>query len=421
MRKVMMGTLALAAIVWAATAGTLDTAFGTGGTVTDGGADAYYGVAVQSDGKIVAVGQGSDAGENYWRITRFDPDGDVDTAFGTNGHVDLFQLDVTRGAFDVAIDANGKIVATGIGFEEIVSGNGRKQKVETVGGAYVVRLNGDGSLDTGFGDGGKALTALTRPNAMALQSDGKIVVGGYATAGGGGGKGKKGGGGSSSDAFALTRLNTDGSVDTAFGSDGLALDDVSSNDEQIASLAIQSDGKIVVTGGRFLAGADWYLSRYDSSGALDTAFGTDGRVGLGDRSYVAIDSSGRLVVAGDGVSRYSAAGVLDTGFGASGTASLPGAVWAAPVIDANGKILVGTWVLSLNNDEDAVVTRLNSDGTADSGFGSGGDSDAIDFSGNRDFAYALALDGQGRILCCGATTPDGGTVSGEGFLGRFCD
>lgn len=265
--------------------GSLDTAFGTDGKVltdiTAGDQDWINAVAIQSDGKIVAAGQAY-SGSDYYDIAlaRYNTDGSLDTAFGTGGIV--ITHTGNEGLRAVALLSNGKIVAVG--------GN---VDVEFA----LVRYNTDGSLDTAFGTNGIAAKSVSgdggQAYGMALQSDGKMVVAGYANNGGG------------SNDFALVRFNADGTVDTAFGTDGVAIATVGSNGSQAKAVALQSNGKIVAAGSVYDgSNYDLALVRFNANGTLDTAFGSGGKVttavGAEDDNIAAmiIQSDGKIVAAG---------------------------------------------------------------------------------------------------------------------------
>ncbi|WP_187645768.1 DUF11 domain-containing protein [Streptomyces sp. TRM49041] len=228
------------------TDGSLDTTFGTGGTVTthfedDGtgnpwaGDDVAHGVAVQTDGKIVVVGSGAPGVATEFGLARYNTDGSLDTAFGTGGKV---TTDFSSGAvaFGVALQTDGKIVAVGSG----------------LGGFGLARYNIDGSLDTAFGTGGKVTTDFdggATAFGMALQTDGKIVAAGL-------------GGPNDNRDFALARFNSDGSLDTAFGTGGKVTTDFD-GDAAAYGVAVQADGKIIAVGGN---GWDFALARYQGDG-----------------------------------------------------------------------------------------------------------------------------------------------------------
>ncbi|MFF2124983.1 calcium-binding protein [Streptomyces olivochromogenes] len=286
--------------------GSLDASFGSGGeVVTDiaGGQDGAEGAALQPDGKIVVVGTSEvpDGGCCWFTVARYNANGTLDTGFGDGGRVITDFGD--GGAADgraVAVQPDGRIVAAG----------------QSGGRFAVARYDTNGSPDTGFGGTGQVVTSFTEGalgNAMALQPDGRIVVAGYT--------------GSTRMDFALARYNTDGSLDTGFGTGGRVSTDF--GDYEFANgVAVQSDGRIVAAGS---TGSDFALARYNANGSLDAAFGTGGRVrtdfgGTAEQARdVALQSDGRIVAAGVRsadfvVARYNINGSLDTGFGTGGRA-----------------------------------------------------------------------------------------------------
>lgn len=191
-------------------------------------------------------------------------------------------------AYSVAIQSDGKIVVAGYG----VFGSG--------GDFAVVRTNSDGSFDSSFNGTGKVTTpigsSLDQAYSVALQSDGKIVVAGFSL-------------GSNLD-FAVVRYKSDGCLDTSFNGTGIVTTPIGSGDDLGQSVAIQSDGKIVVAGysdgGSPETGTnyDFAVVRYKTDGTLDDSFNGTGKVTtpLGARrdtgSSVAIQSDGKIVVAG---------------------------------------------------------------------------------------------------------------------------
>ncbi|WP_405883438.1 calcium-binding protein [Streptomyces sp. NBC_01384] len=284
--------------------GSLDTSFGSGGeVVTDfsGGEDGAAGAALQPDGKIVVVGTSEipDNGCCWFTVARYNANGTLDTGFGDGGWVRTdFGHDGSSAGEAVAVQPDGRIVAAG----------------ESGGEFAVARYDTDGHLDTTFGGTGKVLTAFAEGaigNDMALQPDGRIVVAGYT--------------GSTRMDFALARYNTDGSLDTGFGTGGRVSTDF--GDYDFANgVAVQSDGRIVAAGS---TDADFALARYNANGSLDAGFGTGGRVttdfgGTAEQAHdVALQPDGRIVAAGVRagdfvVDRYNADGTLDTGFGTGG-------------------------------------------------------------------------------------------------------
>jgi uncharacterized delta-60 repeat protein len=267
-------------------AGDLDTTFdGDGKVTTDFGVNSgrAFSVAIQSDGKIVVAG----GSNSDFALARYNSNGSLDTTFDGDGVVttDFGNSDT---AFSVAIQSDGKIVVAGFSF------NGRN------GDFALARYNSDGGVDYSFGSGGKVATDFSGDYdgafSVAIQRDGKIVVAG----------GSDHNGSIRLHDFALARYDSNGILDPTFGSGGKVTTDFGGNDEGAKSVAIQSDGKIVVAGHSGNVGSNNYfaLTRYESNGSLDTTFDGDGKVttdfGSGfDRAYgVAIQSDGKIVVAG---------------------------------------------------------------------------------------------------------------------------
>ncbi len=185
----------------------------------------------------------------------------------------------------MAIQIDGKIVVAG------QSGNGSNHDFA------VVRYNGDGSLDSSFNGTGKVITPIgngdDNGNSVAIQSDGKIVVAGSSYNG-------------SNHDFAIARYNSDGTLDTSFNGTGKLTTPVGSSDDYGYSVAVQSDGKIVVAGESFVTGSnlDFSVVRYNPNGSLDLSFNGTGKVitdvgGSGDfETSMAIQSDGKIVVVG---------------------------------------------------------------------------------------------------------------------------
>ena len=263
------------AVVRYNTDGSLDTTFGTGGKIltpigTGTLADIAYSVTVQADGKIVVAGQGGGSGSTPdFAVVRYNADGSLDTTFGTGGKI---LTPTSAGSLNdygnsVTVQADGKIVVAGQG--------------ETSGAGddvVVVRYNVDGTLDTGFGTGGKIVTPVGTGtsgdvgNSVKVQADGKIVVAGYGT-----------GSGTGID-FAVVRYNANGTLDTTFGTGGtgkiLTPVGTGTSGDTGTSVMIQADGKIVVAGYGTGSGTgiDVAVVRYNANGSLDTTFGTDGKI-----------------------------------------------------------------------------------------------------------------------------------------------
>ena len=213
--------------------GSLDPSFGSGGRVTTTIGydfriiDSRMGMALQADGKILMVGGTT--------IARFNSDGSLDSSFGTGGQVTWpFNQSGFDTVLDVAVQADGKIVVVGL-----------TRGVQVGSDDFAVaRLNPDGTLDTSFGAGGKVTTdffgSTDQARRVRILPDGKILVAGFDNI-------------EVSPIqfdthFAIARYNTDGSLDTGFGSGGKVDEAAGASFSLARGTAIQSDGKIIVAG-----------------------------------------------------------------------------------------------------------------------------------------------------------------------------
>jgi uncharacterized delta-60 repeat protein len=328
------------------TNGTLDTTFDSDGKVTTAigsGNDVAYSVAIQSDGKIVAAGFGTVSNQDF-ALVRYNTDGSLDTSFDSDGKVTNSIGSSIDYARSVAIQSDGKIVAAGYSR----SGGNNDDFA-------LVRYNTNGTLDTTFDSDGKVTTAIGSgadiAYSVAIQTDGKIVAAGYSNNG-------------SNVDFTLVRYNTDGTLDTTFDSDGKVTTAIGSGTDQARSVAIQSDGKIVAAGftGE-MGGEDVALVRYNTDGSLDTNFGTGGKVttaiGSGiDIAYsVAIQTDGKIVAAGFNYngSNFDFALVRYLGITRAATPSAP------TVTFGNGQATV-TWTKPADNGSTITGYTVTSSG-----------------------------------------------------------
>lgn len=412
-----------------AAAGDLDPSFGTGGKVTTdffGDIDRANALALQSDGKIVVAGTAvnSNTGGDF-ALTRYNSDGSLDMSFGTAGKVTTDFFGFFDEARAVAIQSNGKIVATGVTFSN-----------DSFTDFALARYNIDGSLDSTFGTAGKVTTGFPltdeRANAVVLQGDGKIIVAGVFFRN------------TLSADFVVARYNSDGSLDTTFGTAGKTSTDFLHNADEANALTLQSDGKIVAVGyaSDISLGPQFALARYNSDGSLDTTFGTAGKVITYffinrvrydyEAKAVAIQSDGKIVAAGFilspsfgpffALARYNGDGSLDATFGLRGTiptniVGIFGGEANAVTIQGNGKIVAAGFKGTFGPlDLDFELARYNSDGSLDTTFGIGGIV-ATDFSGGFDEANAVAIQSDGKIVAAGFA---GNTGTGIDFaLARY--
>ncbi|QIS09599.1 hypothetical protein [Nocardia arthritidis] len=269
--------------------GNPDTGFGAGGKVrTDLGTPADRGnaLALQPDGRIVVAGSSRDPvqGDNF-ALVRYTPDGKPDPSFGDGGRVSTDFGGKSDVAAAVTVLSDGRILAVGT-----------TQGATSGDDIALARYTPDGKLDTGFGTDGKVSTDLgtqaDRGNAVAVQTDGRIIVAGSTQDPAHG------------DDFAVLRYTPDGKLDPGFGDAGKATTDFGGKSDSARAVAIQADGKIVVVGTSHGAGDNIAIARYTTDGKPDTGFGDNGRVSTdpGGRAEhgngVAIQPDGRIVVAG---------------------------------------------------------------------------------------------------------------------------
>jgi uncharacterized delta-60 repeat protein len=387
--------LALPAGVAQADAGDLDPTFDGDGkrTVNYGGADRAVEVLVQSDSKILVAGHGG-PDENF-TVSRLNPDGSLDTVFGDDGTAvaDFGGIDM---AYAAALQSDGKILVAGTTDSE---------------GMAIARFLPGGALDASFdpggadGDGKKVFGSReqTQISGIVVQPDGRIVVVSSHTV-------------NNNPDFAVTRLKPDGSPDGTSFADA----DFGGQDTPNA-VSLQPNGKIVV------AGVTWSptsprmaVARYDVDGTLDETFGGTGKVAFGAGSEVAakavrVRPDGKIVVAGYGgalydvvVVRLNPDGTFDATFGTGGTSEVAfglfglEAAYAAALLP-DGRIVVAGAVAVSVVDVDFAVARLGPGGALDLTFSADGRT-TVGF-GAGDFANAVAVQADGRIVVAGATQP----------------
>jgi uncharacterized delta-60 repeat protein len=304
--------------------------------------------------------------------------GSLDSCFGAAGKVIATTNNGTgtNGARAVAIQTDGKIVIA-VNADN-PSGSGKD--------FYVSRYNSDGSTDSTFGSGGVARIAMTKtsdeesPQALAIQADGKIIVVGYAAV-----KGNTYG-------FAIARLNSNGSLDTLFGSGGKLLFTFQNNVSAVAeSVTILANGYIVVAG---RSNADFALARLRANGAFDTGFNGTGRVTV------------------------STAISTDTGIGGAYDVTIQN-VTVSGVLQEK-LVAVGIRPRLAGVDRDMAVLRFNPNGSLDSSFGSGGKV-FTNFSGYSDQAKSVVIDANNNIVVAGHTLTDATTDNIRFALVRYTE
>ena len=274
--------------------GSLDQSFGTNGSVstTFGDPTADGGdVLIGNDGKIIVVGEtgaGSYSDLNDFAVARYNSDGSLDQSFGGGGKVTTHFPGVSNTGSRATcgvLQPDGKVVAAGTYVNE-----------GTPNAFALARYNSDGTLDFTFGNSGLVTTRIGWGDALAfgiiLQNNGRIVLAGYSDT-------------TLDHDFTLARYTPDGRLDPGFGNGGIMTTDFSGGSDDIAySIALQGDGKLVVGGhtGEYPA-FDFGLARYTSKGQIDSGFGVNGKVatdfGDEDLGYgLAIQRDGKIVLSG---------------------------------------------------------------------------------------------------------------------------
>ena len=316
--------------------GSLDDSFGSGGKlITDLAFLAVGGIALEPDNDILVAGTvRNGVGDLDFMLARFNPDGSPDASLGPAGSAGNVTASFAPGheeARDLAVQPDGRILVAGHvpgpmgGAENFLVA--RFHEDGSVDTSFGEDRNGDGTPDGSIGtDFGNNANWSGAENlwAMALQPDGKIVLAGETTV-------ATQIGGTGTMDIAMARYTPNGTLDADFSGDGKVVTDLfGGTDEQSFSVALQPDGKIVL-GGEYHNGSDtdYALTRYNTDGSLDDSFDSDGKVTTDFRipyhggSYdsvrdLAIGRGGKIFAAGSDLARYNPNGSLDTSFGEGG-------------------------------------------------------------------------------------------------------
>jgi uncharacterized delta-60 repeat protein len=396
-----------------AQAGTLDTTFGTGGTVTTSFADGVAGVGAfeQSNGDIVAVAQvdfvnnvGTGIG-----LVRYTSAGELDTTFGTNGITVTTFAGIAFDPFGFAVQTNGDFLVGGVA----ITKSGRNE-------FGLARYSSNGVLDTTFGTGGLVTTKVgarsDAPSALLLQPNGQIVMGGFEVAGAQGAPGM----------MSLVRYNANGNLDTTFGKGGTSLASVTFLGPE--TLALLSNGDYLGVG-QNESGNTGIVAEFSSKGVLLSNVTSAKVVAALSSSQSAVPNvmfqsptifqpNGHYVVATTactfhsqcrgtriGVTRFLETGKTDTTFTAKVESFNPRqttSVALAVALQANGQIVVG----GLINDDVGGMVRLDSNGELDTTFGTV-DSFGVCCSVTSDQTFSgLLIQTDGKIVAIGGLDGD---------------
>ena len=387
-------------VVLHAADGDLDSTYGTSGknSVSLGGTDNVYGSFLQSDGKMIVVGGARPGSPEDFGVARFNANGSLDTGFGVNG---IYTLGITPTQTDratgVGVQSDGKIIVGG--YTRFASGNDN---------FAVIRLTAAGVLDTSFGSSGITQIDFAgksdRAFSLKVMSDDRIVMAGW----------------SSLDGFdlnfAVVRLTSAGALDATLDGDGKVTVNVGDSEDNPSALAIQSDGKIVLGGHTASSGGNYQVAllRLNVDGSRDTSFDSDGVVNFSfpgstsDYIYaIALQSDGKIVASGlttgtgnAFVARFTTSGALDTTFNTSGYRIIDLGSTSdqllALTLQSDGKIVAGG--LHLNGSFlDSVLVRVTSSGALDTTFGTSG-LKQISLGGANDRIKGLGIQSSGKIV-----------------------
>ncbi|MCJ7432362.1 MAG: cadherin domain-containing protein, partial [Anaerolineales bacterium] len=415
-RRLLLVAVAIVALLAATQAlaafGSLDPTFGTNGIVIadlGSSSDSVSDIALQPDGRIIMMGS---ATSQLPILMRYNSNGSVDATFGTNG-----KLTLNFGS-KVAIQPDGKLVVAGSSNHSFA----------------VARYNSNGaSLDNTFGTNGVAIIPSDpredsySVSDLAIESDGKIVVVGTLRCGQ-----------CNFTDIVIAHFNSDGTpYDTDFSNGLIILDKFNFPNNRYNSgqaVAIQSDGKIVISGGMMDNDGEGQISlaRLNTDGLSDKTFGTNGKGTITaavtafhyHKSSMVLQTDGRIVVVGttsDGddllndlvVARFNGNGVLDTTFGGTGIAitDFGGNEFGTDVhLQADGRIIaVGT--SSTSGSDNLLIVRYNADGSLDTAFGDNGK--LIGGLGNGSSSGAgIEIQPNGKFIVVGSS-------NGDAFLARY--
>ena len=348
----------------------------------------------------------------------FAAQGDLDASFGSAGNGRILESFSGAAPFAVAsiVQSDGKVVIAGA--------------ARSASQMFVARYNADGSIDNSFSSDG--ITGIAMANgpgsafALLQQPDGKLVITGT-------GQNNRAG----DYDIVIVRLNTDGSADSTFGTNGIGQLKDGGFDEFASAIIRQSDGKLLVVGSSNAnRGYDFDFVRFNADGSVDTTFGTAGRLlvdfsGNDDQANAMIQQpDGNIVAAGfardsNGFSsmavvRLTSAGTLDTSFGSGGKATVPfGTLQSAASalgLQSDGKLVLAGAVAEGTASTDAALARLNANGSLDTSFGTGGKT-SVAFGG-KDYLSGVVVEPNGGIVASGRLQSSAPPPN-DAFVARF--
>ncbi|WP_169742460.1 choice-of-anchor U domain-containing protein [Comamonas granuli] len=386
---------------------------GTGKLIVSISGSMDYGrsLALLPDGKLVLAGYSYIGTQNYISLIRLNTDGTLDSSFSADGKL-LLPSDAgkSNGIYGMGLQPDGKMVLIG-------NTNGGKSD----GTYFLMRLGADGTVDTDFNGTGTHYINIGNGedggHAVAIQPDGKILAAGTSVRNG-------------NYDFSLARLNADGSLDTSFGTDGTVVVPVGSYRDLGLGVTLQPDGKIIMVGtAQTVNGAIWNFGiiRLNPDGSLDSSFNGAGKQqvsfgGTSDDAWnVAVQADGKIVVSGlsggeFGIARLNADGSMDASFGAGGKQYFYVGGGEAEshslILQPDGKIVMAGMARNGSNSLDFALMRLNPNGSPDTSFNANGPvpGQLLARVGNdADLGYSAVLQPDGKIVVAGYSSHGGTT------------
>lgn len=392
------------------TDGSLDNTFGQNGfVITELNNKKAFpnNIFVLNDGKILITGYLETSLEYGLMLLRYNPDGSIDSTFGENNGYTVANINQKTNVAEAAfVQEDGKIVLGGHANFTIAT----------------YRFNENGTVDETYGNNGMVnANHFTSPinfvKGIVVQNDGKIVAGGFVN-------------GPNGYEFALVRYDSNGNLDTSFGNNGTIAQSVGDGHDFITSLALQDDGKIIAGGHKWIANEpvkyDFVVARYNTDGSLDTSFGDNG-IGSGNAveggNYIhnmKLQADGKIVAVGQTqvgdtwkstLVRFNENGVLDSTFGNNGVATgmitEPESSFTHVSIQDDGNIITSGFAY-VNNSFYKFITARYEGGTLstiDENISKdvfkiypNPTTDIINIKSSINFDYYEIIDGTGRVV-----------------------
>jgi uncharacterized delta-60 repeat protein len=401
--------LVLLPILNTASAQVLDNSFGTNGlVVTTPQIGEVIALARQADGKIVTAGRVIGDATHQFEIIRYNNDGNLDNGFGIGGIV-ITYVSFLSTATAIAIQPDGKIV---------VAGTYHTGDFANIYHMAVARYHVDGSIDSTFGTDGLVMPEVgfsEEINDMALQPDGKIIVAGAIA-----------NDLSGAESFMLVRFNSNGTLDSGFGTSGVTTTSVNISSE-IVGIELLPNGKIIAAGREGPYDdpptpdyVNFAIARYTTQGILDNSFGTNGLVvtdvaaGAPDvLQSMIVQPDGKIVAAGSSgnnqcLVRYQNDGSLDNTFGTSGKVIRPGPPAVLHLaLRNNGKLITAGTMTGMVGSADFMLNGYLPNGAVDTNFGLNGtiltNFPTIIPEGANDLSNCILIAPDGKIIVAGSS------------------